>query len=128
MKIESIAITPGNFSQASSVTTASGGTGGVAVEVEKIAAVSSELERPPSEKDYSDAISKIKDVIGDLNERLASRDHAIEFRIDETLNRSVVTVVDKETGEIVKQLPSDEVIRFAKNLDQLKGILIRTTS
>ena len=43
--------------------------------------------------------------------------------MDEVLNRAVITVIDKNSGEIVRTLPSEEVLRFVHNVDKLKGII-----
>ena len=72
-----------------------------------------------------DAILKIKEAIEVLNETLASKDRSIRFRLDETIDRSIITVVDEKTGKVVRQLPSEEMLRVAHNIESLKGILIK---
>ncbi len=72
-----------------------------------------------------EAISKIKEAIEVLNETLASKDRSIRFRVDETIDRSIITVVDEKTGKVVRQLPSEEMLRVAHNIESLKGILIK---
>jgi len=37
----------------------------------------------------------------------------------------VVKVVDLETKEVIRQIPSPEVLEIAKAVDQLQGLLIR---
>lgn len=74
---------------------------------------------------YQDALKEIDNAIAKLNEALASKDHSIRFRRDETLNRSVITVVNDDTGEVVRQLPSEEMLQVARNLESLKGIIIK---
>ena len=37
-------------------------------------------------------------------------------RIDQDSGRTIVTVKDKSTGEVVRQIPSEEVLRLAHNL------------
>jgi flagellar protein FlaG len=45
------------------------------------------------------------------------------FAVDDKLNLTVVTVRDTNTGEVVRQIPSDVVIRVAHHMEDLKGIL-----
>ena len=33
-------------------------------------------------------------------------------------------VEDKETGELIRQLPSEEVLRFARAIDKLQGLFV----
>ena len=74
---------------------------------------------------YQEALKEIDDAIAKLNEVLATRDHSIRFRRDETLNRSIITVVNDDTGEVVRQLPTDEMLQVARNLENLKGVIIK---
>ena len=73
----------------------------------------------------NDAIARIKEAIEVLNETLATKDRSIRFQLDETIDRAIITVVDKKTGDIVRQLPSEEMLRVAHNIENLKGILIK---
>jgi flagellar protein FlaG len=47
----------------------------------------------------------------------------LQFTVDEITNRVVLTVSDKESGEIIRQIPSSQVLKAAHNIEQLKGIL-----
>jgi len=58
----------------------------------------------------------------------------LNFSVDEDLNRSVVTVLDEETGEVIRQIPSEEMLQLARNISEAeesgdqqptKGILFR---
>ena len=80
---------------------------------------------PMPEIDYDEALNKIQEAMQVLNERLATKDNSIRFRVDETLDRAIVTVVNEQTGEIVRQLPTDEMLQAARNIESLKGILVK---
>ena len=73
--------------------------------------------------DPLDMVRDMEQAVEILNEALSKDPVALQFRIDETLNRPVVSVISEETGEIVHQLPQEEVIRAVKNLDTMRGIL-----
>lgn len=50
----------------------------------------------------------------------------LEFSVDEAaVGKTVVKVVDKETGDMIRQIPSEEALAIAKALDRLQGLLIR---
>ena len=50
----------------------------------------------------------------------------LEFSVDEAaVGKTVVKVVDRETGDMIRQIPSEEALAIAKALDQLQGLLIR---
>ena len=71
----------------------------------------------------SDSVESLSKAVEILNETLSRDPVALRFTIDETLNRPVVSVVSEKTGEVIHQLPQEEVIRAVKNLDQMRGIL-----
>ena len=48
----------------------------------------------------------------------------LNFSIDNTTGYHVVTVVNPETNEVVRQLPSEELLKIAQNMAQLKNALV----
>ncbi len=54
----------------------------------------------------------------------------LEFSIDETTDRLVVKVVDAETEEVVRQIPSEEALALARRLQEARaeqqGLLLST--
>ncbi len=45
----------------------------------------------------------------------------LKFSIEQRLNRSIVTVRDGETDEIVRQIPMEEMLALAKLLAEVQG-------
>jgi len=46
------------------------------------------------------------------------------FSEDASSGRTVVSVIDSETGEIIRQIPPEQVVRIAENLGELRGLLV----
>jgi uncharacterized FlaG/YvyC family protein len=44
--------------------------------------------------------------------------------VDPSLDRPVVTVTNRETGEVIRQIPNEVVIRMAHSIDDNKGNLL----
>ena len=44
----------------------------------------------------------------------------LAFSVDEDTNRSVVTVKDSSSGDVIRQIPSDEVLRLAERIKDLQ--------
>ncbi|ACO78957.1 Flagellar protein [Azotobacter vinelandii CA] len=61
-----------------------------------------------------------------INEVLSS--YGVEFHLSEPGQRVVTEIVDRESGEVIRQIPSEEVLRIAENLERLRGILLRETA
>ena len=66
---------------------------------------------------------ELHEAIQTLNDSLARTPTKATITHDEQLNRFLVKIADKESGEIVREIPSEELLRFARHLEKLKGIL-----
>lgn len=72
----------------------------------------------PSAQELHDAVSSIQSKISALSPEL-------EFSIDQTSGRSVVTVTEQSTNNVIWQFPSEAAIEISKALDVFqKGALL----
>lgn len=55
---------------------------------------------------------------------VAPRAGALEFQVDQ--GETVVRVVDRETKQLVRQIPSEEMVAIRRAIDRVQGILIRS--
>ncbi len=65
----------------------------------------------------------LEDAIQRLNEQMKQNSRNLNFSIDERANRTVITVKSTETGEVIRQIPNETVLKVAHNIEQLKGML-----
>lgn len=86
-------------------------------------AASSQIDSSPnasisavSKDELNSAVTATRDFVGSINSSL-------EFSIDEDTGTSVVKIMDKETKELIRQIPSEEMLAIAKALDTIKGLL-----
>lgn len=70
----------------------------------------------PSDDELRKAVEKISSAMQAYSSEL-------NFSIDEDSGRQVVKVLDTSTDEVIRQFPSEEVLRIAKNLDKVLGVL-----
>lgn len=75
----------------------------------------------PSREELVDAVDKI-------NQSMPPASQSLEFSIDEDSQQTVVKVVDIQTREVVRQMPTEEALQIAKSLDQALGKLIKETA
>lgn len=78
--------------------------------------------------EQSFSVDQMKDTVEKLKAALPDKASSLDFRVDEVLNRPVVSVIDKKSGEVVRQLPSHEVVRAAHNIEIMRGILFDRNS
>jgi len=58
-----------------------------------------------------------------LSETLAAAQRNLTFRVDEGSGRTVITVVDASTHEVIRQIPSEEVLALSRALEAASGLL-----
>ena len=44
----------------------------------------------------------------------------LNFSVDEELNRTVVTVLDEESGEVIRQIPTEDMLELAKHISEIQ--------
>ena len=91
--------------------------------IEQIARIESVEDRSLKIAADTFSLDRIREKVAELERALPKVSNALSFSVDEVLNRAVITVIDKKSGEIVRTLPSEEVLRFVHNVDKLKGII-----
>ncbi|NCA72391.1 MAG: flagellar protein FlaG [Sphingobacteriia bacterium] len=74
-----------------------------------------------TQQDLIQAVEEIQSAIEPMARNL-------QFSVDQDLGRTVVRVVDTSTEEVIRQIPPEEVLAFAKAVDKLKGLLIHNTA
>ena len=48
----------------------------------------------------------------------------LSFTVDETTGYNVVRVINPETNEVIRQLPSEELLKIARSMEQLNSVLV----
>jgi flagellar protein FlaG len=48
----------------------------------------------------------------------------LSFAIDDSSERVVIRVTDVSTGELIRQIPSEDALSIASSLDKLQGLLL----
>ena len=74
--------------------------------------------------DEAKARQNLQEAVKALNEQMAATKTGLGFSIDKSLNTPVVTVRNTATGEVVRQIPTETVVRLAHSIDDMKGILL----
>jgi flagellar protein FlaG len=60
--------------------------------------------------------TEVKAAARQIEAYMRSLGRALEFRVDDATGRTVVTVRDSSTGDVVRQIPTEEVLRIAQSL------------
>lgn len=52
------------------------------------------------------------------------RPRGLEFELSEETSRVITRVVDRESGKIIRQIPTEEVLKIAERLEEMQGQII----
>jgi flagellar protein FlaG len=63
---------------------------------------------------------QLQDFVGEMN-------RGLEFTVDKDSGRDVIKVIDKNSGELVKQYPSEEVLTLVAKLSEMVGSFVDTS-
>ncbi len=71
---------------------------------------------------------EVQQSASNVQQMLAKAAPNLTFTVDKESGRTLIKVIDPATGELLRQIPAEEILRMDKNLDKmisrLKGLLI----
>jgi flagellar protein FlaG len=85
------------------------------------AAARRDEERPRDET--KDLLDELRRAGTSQNARLAEANQRMQISIDESTGNIVVEVRNTVTGEVLRQIPTEEALRIARNIDQQTDML-----
>ena len=68
--------------------------------------------------------AQVKEAVQQLNDFMKHFSTTLNFTIDSDTKQIVVKVLNQQTGELIRQIPSEEALKLAKAADSLKGLII----
>ena len=68
---------------------------------------------------------QLEDAVNQLNDFLKPINSAVQFTLDDDTGQTVVKVIDTATKEVIRQVPSEEMLNIARALDKIAGVLIQ---
>jgi len=78
-------------------------------------------QQQPLEREQLEKVAQqLQDFMGEMN-------RSLQFQVDEDSGRDVIKVLDKTTGDVIKQYPSEEVLSLVSKLSETAGLLIDQT-
>ncbi|WP_230407624.1 flagellar protein FlaG [Undibacterium rivi] len=69
--------------------------------------------------------TEVNKAIAHINDALQARSQDLRFSVDTDSKRVVVKIIDQQTNQVLRQIPTEEALEISKSLDKLKGLLIK---
>jgi len=89
-------------------------SGARAVSKEEVSALEHQNQEPVS-------LDTIKAAAATGNAWLQNANHNLQFQVDDATKQVVIRVVDSKTGELVRQIPTVEMLDFIRHMKELEG-------
>jgi flagellar protein FlaG len=68
--------------------------------------------------------AELKTAVEKLNQSMTASSQDLQFSVDEDSKKMVVKLIDRNTHEVLRQMPSKEALEIARSLDKAMGKLI----
>jgi flagellar protein FlaG len=82
---------------------------------EKIEDKKQKLTEVVKQDDFNDTVNSVNDYVEMFNNK-------VHFTIDEK-SREIIHVYDKESGDLIRQIPPEEMIELVDKLEEVAGII-----
>jgi flagellar protein FlaG len=104
-------------------------SGLVGMEADKLATqrVNKQVEEVKAEPEKKElAAQEVEAAVQEANTFMQNMQRNLSFSVDEELGEPIISVKDIETDEVIRQIPSEELVVLRKKMDDLTGILFDT--
>lgn len=71
-------------------------------------------------------VKALREKVAELNDHMQNLNRNILFSVDDKSGDTVIKVVDSETEELIRQIPSQEVLDVRNSVEKYRGLLFET--
>ncbi|HCN46618.1 MAG TPA: flagellar biosynthesis protein FlaG [Pseudomonas sp.] len=75
------------------------------------------------DKDKKETSTDLQEAVKGLQDYVQSLQRNLEFSVDESTGTTVVKVVARDSGEVIRQIPSETALELAKSLQDVNSLL-----
>ena len=78
--------------------------------------------------DAQSELKEVKQAVSEINKAMQFMSRELEFSVDTDSDRTIVKVIDQQTREVIRQMPTKEALEIGKALEKAQGLLIKQTA
>ena len=67
----------------------------------------------------------VEDALTSIQESTQAMQRNLNFSIDDSTGRMVVKVTDSKSGDVIRQMPTEDALRLAESLDEMRSLLFK---
>jgi flagellar protein FlaG len=84
--------------------------------------------KPQLQVNTEEMARNLRNAIDQINTVLRDGGRGLNFVMDDTVSGPIIQVRREETGEVIRQIPNEVVVRVAHNIEKLKGFLFSSAA
>jgi flagellar protein FlaG len=88
-------------------------------------ASTSVASREPQEPDAASDEQALQRAVARVREVFQGASARLQIEIDRDLDRVVIKIVNGQSGEVIRQIPPEELLELARRFDGAKGLLLK---
>lgn len=77
-----------------------------------------------SATDQSSRAEELEQAVAKLNEYVQNTERKLNFQLDEEAGLTIIRVYDKQSEELIRQIPSEEAVSLAQKLNQEEPLML----
>ena len=79
--------------------------------------------KPKAQTQTQAHTQEVSEAVNEVNDYLKNMNRNLSFSIDEDSGDSIIIIKDSENDEVIRQIPSEELLVIRKKMDYLVGVL-----
>lgn len=95
----------------------------VAASGNKVAASGENLPPAQPAKPPPEPVVDVDRAIARLNELMSGNRRSLRFQVDHDSGRTVITVINPKTKEVIRQIPPEELLNITRSLEELGSLI-----
>lgn len=68
-------------------------------------------------------VQEVSETVEALNSVMQQMERGISFQVDDQSGRQVIQVIDRDSGDVIKQMPSEDLLKLINHMQEMQNIL-----
>lgn len=84
-----------------------------------------DTQAPLAQQPVSTDREALDAAVSDMQNFVQSVQRDINFNVDDSSGRVVINVTEATSGDVIRQIPSEEALRLSENLSEIRSLLFK---
>jgi flagellar protein FlaG len=85
-----------------------------------------EVPAAPAKKAASEASKEqVEGAVATIQDFVQTVQRSLNFAVDDSSGQVVVKVTDADSGDVIRQIPTEEALHLAENLNEVRSLLFK---